>query len=47
MALLRGYLSRFLKEVRDHVVGFSERDHDQRKNKGKARSQESFDVCQI
>ena len=47
MAPLRGYLSRVLREVRDHVVIFSERVHDGRKNKGKARSQESFDVCQI
>ena len=38
MALLRGYLSRVLKEVREHVVGFSERDHDGKKNKDKARS---------
>ena len=34
MAPLRGYLSRVLREVRDHVVIFSERVHDGRKNKG-------------
>lgn len=39
-ARLRGYLSRALKGVREHVLGFSKRDHDGERHKGKVKSQE-------